>query len=87
MKFAPHSTKPFTPITVTLENEKEVAALYAILNHSTLEKVLGLDGGARRTLAKINREIGNRAESDAFFAPIGSHEAHNAINEALSPQP
>ena len=59
MKFAPVTEKPkFTPITITLESEEEVAKMYAIFNYSTIVRSLNF-GDIRCNLRDANTKAGN----------------------------
>lgn len=57
MKAQRNEEKQFIPVTLMLETQHEVDALYAVLNHKTFnDAVLGLDGDSFKHLAPFKSE-------------------------------
>jgi hypothetical protein len=55
----PEPPKPFRPVTLVLETQEELDAVYALLNHSTLRKAVGLPSGiASDVLAGFGADYG-----------------------------
>lgn len=47
---APAKKPPFRPVTLTLQSQHEVNAIFAVLNHATLCRALGLRNNAEEVL-------------------------------------
>lgn len=60
----------FKPIILILETQKEVDAIYTLLNHVKLSKAVGLNGDEYKVLIAYTT---NRYE------PIGHHELCNLL--------
>ena len=46
--------KVFQPVTLTLETQAEVDAIFTLINHSDTRRVSGLERGAYEALEKYN---------------------------------
>ena len=78
MKIEPQKPKAtFNPLVLTLETPEEVAALFALINHSDLSETVGVDGLSRR-MVDVNRESGN--------SPIGYQHLHSALCKIIKTQ-